>query len=170
MFPFQSVCCGLHCQHSPLKFIIWIRYYDLIIGKKMFIFVVVDKVLPFYTFGFIVLSFHWCTYMHIYSKMSHPRCVYINNRCRYLIIIINSIFDLYFIIFYWVHLSVHIPNAQYHTPNSSTCVPLLGHTKPIHYNSTSPAPDLLLSFRLLQGFHTESRNIFNDSMLLSHFT
>ena len=34
--------------------------------------------------------------------------------------------------------------------------PTLGQTKPIHYNSTSPKPDLILSFHLLQGFYTES--------------
>ena len=37
---------------------------------------------------------------------------------------------------YWVHLLADISNAQYPLPNSPTCVPLLGHTKPIHYNST----------------------------------
>jgi hypothetical protein len=86
-----------------------------------------------------------------------------------LIIIINSFFDLYFIIlFYWVDLLIDISNAQYRLPNSPTCVPLLGHTKPIHYNSTSPKPDLILSFHLLQCFHTQSLMPFPHARHILH--
>ena len=65
---------------------------------------------------------------------------------------------------YWVHLLADISNAQYRLPNSPKFVP----HEAVHYNSTSPKPDLILSIHLLQGFHTESPMLFPHACHIPH--